>query len=68
MISQAWGLPVADCYADNHLVRNRRDDRTLGYGELATAAAALPVPEAPALKTPDRFRYIGRPLPRHRRP
>lgn len=63
--AQAWGLPAADCYAENHVVRNRRDDRTLGYGELAHRAAALPVPEQPALKSPERFRYIGKPLPRH---
>jgi isoquinoline 1-oxidoreductase beta subunit len=61
----AWELPVADCYAKQHAVYNTRDDRSLGYGELATAAAAMPVPEAPTLKTPDQFRYIGKPLPRH---
>jgi isoquinoline 1-oxidoreductase beta subunit len=63
--AQAWGLPFAECYAENHLVRNRRDDRSLGYGELAERAAALPVPDRPALKSPAAFRYIGKPLPRH---
>ncbi|MEJ8568003.1 xanthine dehydrogenase family protein molybdopterin-binding subunit [Elongatibacter sediminis] len=63
--AQAWGLAATDCYADNHVVRNRQDDRELGYGELADAAAALPVPEEPALKSKDEFRYIGKPLPRH---
>ena len=63
--AQAWALPVAECYAESHVVRNRRDDRQLGYGELASQAAALPVPQDPALKTRDQFRYIGKSLPRH---
>ncbi|MBT8446161.1 MAG: molybdopterin-dependent oxidoreductase, partial [Gammaproteobacteria bacterium] len=63
--AQTWGLPAADCYARNHAVFNRRDQRSLGYGELAATAATLPVPEKPRLKTRDEFRYIGTPLPRH---
>lgn len=63
--AQAWGLPAADCQAELHAVRNRHDDRTLGYGELAERAAQLPVPESPTLKSRDQFRYIGKPLPRH---
>ncbi len=63
--AERWGIPVEDCYGDNHVVRNRQNQRTLGYGELAAAAARLPVPDQPTLKSPDQFRYIGRPLPRH---
>ncbi|MDO9004190.1 MAG: xanthine dehydrogenase family protein molybdopterin-binding subunit [Aquabacterium sp.] len=36
----------------------------LGYGELAEAAMALPVPEKVALKDPKDFRLIGRPTNR----
>jgi len=60
-----WGIPEAECFAERHVVRNRRNGRTLGYGALAAEAAGLPVPDAPELKKPDQFRYIGRPLPRH---
>ena len=38
--------------------------RKLGYGELAEAAMALPVPEKVALKEPKDFRIIGRPTQR----
>ncbi len=60
-----WGVATERCYADNHVVRNRDDERTLGYGELAADAAKLDIPETPKLKTPDQFRYIGQPIPRH---
>lgn len=60
-----WGLPADQCYANHHQVLNRVDDRTLGYGELAAEAATLELPDTPALKTPDQFRYIGKPIPRH---
>ena len=38
--------------------------RKLGYGELAEAAMAQPVPEKVALKDPKDFRIIGHPTPR----
>ena len=40
------------------------DGRKLGYGELAEAAMAQPVPEKVALKDPKDFRIIGRPTSR----
>lgn len=38
--------------------------RKLGYGELAEAAMALPVPEKVTLKDPKDFRIVGRPTTR----
>ncbi len=40
------------------------DGRKLGYGELAEAAMALPVPQKIALKDPEDFRIIGQPTRR----
>jgi isoquinoline 1-oxidoreductase beta subunit len=60
-----WGIDSSQCYAENHFVRNRLNDRRLAYGELAADAAKQPVPEKVTLKTRDQFRYIGQPIPRH---
>lgn len=63
--ANSWGLAVADCYARSHVVYNKVDDRSFQYGELVSKATKLPLPENPALKTRDQFRYIGKPLQRH---
>jgi isoquinoline 1-oxidoreductase beta subunit len=57
-----WKVPVAEVEARNHEVVHRPTGRRLGYGALAKAAAAQPVParETLRLKDPSRFRYIGK--------
>ena len=57
-----WNVPVAEVEARNHEVIHRATGRRLGYGALAKAAAALPVParDRVKLKNPSQFRYIGR--------
>jgi isoquinoline 1-oxidoreductase beta subunit len=57
-----WRVPVKEVEARNHEVVHRPTGRRLGYGALAKAAAALPVParETLRLKDPAQFRYIGK--------
>ncbi|MFN8096012.1 MAG: molybdopterin cofactor-binding domain-containing protein [Vicinamibacteria bacterium] len=57
-----WGVPAADCEAREHRVRHRASGRSLGYGELAEAAAKVVVPEPKALRLKSRaeWRYIGK--------
>jgi len=59
--AQQWSVPVAEVKAADHAVVHASSNRSLGYGALATAAAALPVParETLKLKDPAAFRYIG---------
>lgn len=59
-----WGVPVADCSARDSKVVHGPTGRTLGYGELSEAAAALPAPALDSLKLKDesQFRIIGRPI------
>lgn len=57
-----WKVPVSECHAQLHKVLHQPSGRTLGYGELAAAASALPVParDRLRLKQPSEFRYIGK--------
>ncbi|UZE16441.1 xanthine dehydrogenase family protein molybdopterin-binding subunit [Pseudomonas sp. B21-054] len=66
MLEQAaaaqWNVPVGECRAQLHKVLHQPSGRELGYGELAAAASALPVParDSLRLKQPSEFRYIGK--------
>ncbi|MGH8856104.1 MAG: molybdopterin cofactor-binding domain-containing protein, partial [Telluria sp.] len=57
----AWGVPVAECAAANGAVVHGPTKRRLGYGALAQAASALPVPDAAqvVLKDPSAYRLLG---------
>ncbi len=57
-----WGVPVKDCSTEPHFVVHKASGRKLGYGELASAAAKLPVPKKEELhfKSRDEWRYIGK--------
>jgi isoquinoline 1-oxidoreductase beta subunit len=58
-----WGVPAAECAAGNSVVTHARSGRRCTYGSVASAAAALPVPAQPVLKT-GRFALIGTSPPR----
>src|SRR6202051_4648667 len=57
--AKEWGVPSAECETDLHVVVHRQTNRSAGYGELASAAAKLPVPkrEDLKLKTKGSWRY-----------
>jgi len=57
-----WGVPAAQCETDLHVVVHRSTNRRAGYGELASAAAKLPVPDKRELKLKPKsaWRYIGK--------
>lgn len=69
MLEQAaanqWGVPVTECKARLHEVVHTSSGKKLGYGELATAAAKLPVPDKSKLvfKKKSEYRYIGKDIP-----
>lgn len=69
MLTQAaanqWGVPVSECAADLHTIVHSPTKRRLGYGELAAAAAKLPVPKVAELKFKPKsaWRYIGKGSP-----
>ncbi|MFN0219243.1 MAG: molybdopterin cofactor-binding domain-containing protein [Hyphomicrobium sp.] len=62
-----WGVDAALCRAGNHKVAlldkaGKETGKSLGFGELAVAAMAQPVPAQEKLfyKTPDEFTIIGK--------
>src|SRR5215475_8952095 len=61
--AQSWNVDVAQCRTENGFVINARGE-SLSYGELASAAAQLPLSATPPLKESSRFRLIGKPLAR----
>ena len=63
-----WQVDAASCSASNGKVTHAASNRTLTYGELADAAAKLPVPDKPKLKDPKDFTLIGKPLKRNDTP
>jgi isoquinoline 1-oxidoreductase subunit beta len=69
MLEQAaasqWKVPASECKATLHQVVHTPSSKKLGYGELASAAAKLPVPDKSKLvfKKKSEYRYIGKDLP-----
>ncbi|HSE97046.1 MAG TPA: molybdopterin cofactor-binding domain-containing protein [Blastocatellia bacterium] len=63
--AQKWGVPAAECKAQNHEVVHAASKRKLGYGALVEIAAKQPVPKKEDLKfkSPAEFRYIGKDIP-----
>jgi isoquinoline 1-oxidoreductase beta subunit len=57
-----WGVAPGECSAANSVVSHTATGRTLGYGELAAAAAKITLTAEPAIKTPDQYRLIGKPM------
>lgn len=57
-----WQVPVTEVRAELHQVIHTASGQSLSYGELAKAAAKLPVParETLRLKNAADFRYIGK--------
>ena len=60
--AKQWGVPASEVSAHNHVLTHAKSGRKLGYGEVAAAAAELPVParDSLVLKKPEAFRYIGK--------
>ena len=57
-----WQVPITEVKAELHRIVHPASGKSLSYGELASAAAKLPVParETLQLKNPADFRYIGK--------
>jgi isoquinoline 1-oxidoreductase subunit beta len=59
-----WDVPVSECTAAASVVTHGPSGRTLRFGELGADAAKVVLAKEPAIKTPDQFTFIGKPMPR----
>ncbi len=61
--AKEWNVPAAECTTVAGVVSHGASGRRATYGELATAAAQLPVPTNVRLKEPKDFKLIGTRVP-----
>jgi isoquinoline 1-oxidoreductase beta subunit len=62
--AKTWSVEPSACHAVNGAVVHNATGKRLSYGELAEAAAKLPVPANPVLKDPKDYKFIGKPTKR----
>jgi isoquinoline 1-oxidoreductase subunit beta len=58
-----WGVKTEEVKVDSGKL-SHASGKSASFGELAAAAAQQPLPKTPALKTPEQFKLIGKPMPR----
>jgi len=54
-----WDVPVEEITTAKGMIYHKISDQSMGYGEIATAAAGMEVPEEVTLKDPKDFTIIG---------
>lgn len=62
--AQKFGVPVETLTVKSGIISDPASGKTLRFGEIATAAASLPIPAEPVLKQRADFTIMGREIPR----
>ncbi|SAK87926.1 xanthine dehydrogenase family protein molybdopterin-binding subunit [Caballeronia ptereochthonis] len=62
--AQQWQCDPSSCQAQAGKVTHASGDRSANYGDLAEAAAKMPVPQDIKLKDPKDFKIVGTPVKR----
>jgi isoquinoline 1-oxidoreductase beta subunit len=59
-----WDVRTKECETQNHRVIHKSSGRSLGYGELASDAAAFAPSATPKLKPKSQYTLVGKSIPR----
>jgi isoquinoline 1-oxidoreductase beta subunit len=62
--AQQWKIDPADCSVAAGKCLHKASNRSLDFGALAAAAAAVHLATEPAIKTPDEYQLVGKWTPR----
>ncbi|MBC9798661.1 xanthine dehydrogenase family protein molybdopterin-binding subunit [Sinomicrobium weinanense] len=57
--ARAWEVPAEEITTDNGTLHHKNSGKSAGYGEMASAATEIPVPEEVKLKDSKDFKIIG---------
>ncbi len=57
--AQAWQVPADEITTKAGILHHKRSGKSAGYGDMASAAATIPVPEEVQLKDVSDFKIIG---------
>lgn len=57
--AKAWEVPAGEITTEAGVLHHKNSGKSAGYGEMASAAAEIPVPEEVALKDVKDFKIIG---------
>lgn len=57
--SKAWNVPVTEITTDAGVLLHKNSGKKAGYGEMASAAAKIPVPKEVDLKDSKDFKIVG---------
>ncbi len=59
--AREWDVPVSELSTDKGQILHKKSGKSLRYGDVASKAATLDVPEEVDLKDPENFQLIGKP-------
>jgi len=57
--AKQWQVPVEELSTDAGVIKHQSSGKSIGYGEIASAAASIAVPTEVELKDPKDFKIIG---------
>lgn len=57
--AQKWEVPIEEVSTEDGIVHHTKSGKSYSYGDLASMAAQVPIPEKVELKNPSDFKVIG---------